>query len=226
MEFLIVAAVIIGAIIILAKQGGKRREREQATGVQQRAEDMVTAACRFVAQANATRHFAEVSPGDVNIQPGEFALLREHATLFEQKSNRVSSGVGTRVHVGSMPFYLGTGSSSTYETTAAVATGELVLTNTRMIFMSNQRSAVLVLKDIVGMNASLDTITLHGTKRKSSFVFAVENPVLWSLLAKIGSSHPLESRFIPDGVTLKATPADAPGEVHFEALLAQSERLQ
>lgn len=203
----------------------KAREKEQARQramAQGKAQELAEAACRFVSQVNAQRCFPEVSAGDVSIRKGEFAIMKEPATLFEQKTHRVSSAVGTRVKIGKMPVYLGSGHSTSYETSEPIATGELVMTNSRVIFISDNRSATMTLKDVVGVNANLSQITIHSSKRKSPYIFAVTNPVLWALLAKIGASHPLESRFIPEGVTLKATPTETPGDVHFETNVGQA----
>ena len=217
--------VVIGIIFLVwlaftmaSKKAKAKVEPQQGTEVLKRADAMVEAACQFIAQVNTARGYPDVAPGDVSIPKGEFAILREAATLFEQKSHRVGSAVGTRVKVGKLPVYLGSSHSSTYETTDPIASGELVITNRRMIFLADTRSATIQLKDAVGIKADISHLIIHSAKRKSPYVFAVSNPVLWSLIAKIGASHPLESRFIPDGVTFKARPTGTPGEVNFEAL--------
>jgi hypothetical protein len=74
-------------------------------------------ACQFVSQINAARCDPDVSPGDVSTRKGEFAILKEPATLFEQKSHRTGSPIGTRVKAAKMPGYLGSSHSTSYETT-------------------------------------------------------------------------------------------------------------
>lgn len=218
MVFLIIVVVVLFLVVkSLSKQGAERKMQQAVASANKSASRLTDEACQFIAQANAARAFPEVSLGNVNILAGEFALLREYVTLFEQKTKRISGAIGTRVNIAKMPVYLGSGRSSTYETTDPVADGELVMTNARMVFMSTQRSATIALKDVVGLEAGLDTISVHSAKRKTPHVFAVGNPALWALLAKIGASHPLKSRFIPDGVTFKARPTGTPGEVNFEA---------
>lgn len=214
---IIVVAVLFLAVKFFSKDDIDRKAQEAATAVNNSASRLADEACQFIAQANAARAFPDVSPGNVNIHAGEFALLRERAVLYEQKTNGVSYGIGTRVRVAKLPVYLGTGRSSSYETTEPIAEGDLVMTNNRMVFFSTQRSETIALKDVVGLEAGLGTICVHAAKRKTPHVFAVSNPALWALLAKIGASHPLQSRFIPDGVTFKATQTGAPGEVNFEA---------
>ena len=220
MEMLVMVLVVVALVFAVksfTKQGAKRKAEEAVAATNKSANDLTGDACEFITRANAARAFPEISPGNVNILPGEFALLRERATLFEQKTKRISSAVGTRIRVAKMPIYLGSGHSSSYEMTEPVANGEMVMTNKRMVFLATERSATIALKDVVGLEAGLGTISVHSAKRKTPHVFAVGNPALWALLAKIGASHPLESRFIPDGVTFKARPTGTPGEVDFEA---------
>lgn len=224
MEFLLtllaVGFVWWGFAAIL-KRGKERQIEQQLLNDQKRASAHAEAACRFIDQVSKARCFPDISPGNVNMLAGEFAILRESATLFEQKTRRVSSAVGTRVKVGKIPLYLGSSSSSSYETTEPVADGELVLTNIRTIFLAQQRSATIVLKNVVGLEATLECIIIHSAKRKTPHVFSVGNPALWALLTKIGASHPFESRFIPEGVTVKATTTETPGDVNFETTLSQ-----
>ena len=200
-----------------------RQSEQQLSNDHKRANEHAEVACRFIDRANQARCFPDVAPGNVNLRAGEFALLNQPATLFEQKTRRISSAMGTRIKVGKMPLYLGSSSSSSYETTEPVADGELVLTNARAIFLSSKRSAAIALKDIVGLEATLEHVIIHSAKRKNPHVFSVGNPALWSLLAKIGASHPLESRFLPDGVTIKANKTKTPGEVNFETTLYQAQ---
>lgn len=100
MEFLVMILVIVALVLAvktLSKQGAERREQEAMTAASNSAEQLTEEACKFISRANVARAFPEISPGNVNILPGEFALLRERVSLFEQKTKRTSSAIGTRV---------------------------------------------------------------------------------------------------------------------------------
>jgi hypothetical protein len=151
-----VIAVIWWGVASAAKKNREMRDQQEAAAIRARADELIKAACEFVSQVNAARCYPDVSPGDVSIRKGEFAILKEPATLFEQKSHRTGSAIGTRVKVGKMPVYLGSSHSTSYETTDPIAAGELVITNLRIIFLADTRSATILLKDAVGISAGLD----------------------------------------------------------------------
>jgi len=216
MEPLVIIAIIalvwwaISAATKKAKQAEQRRLAEKARG--QTAE-----ACTYIEEVNRTRAFQTVLMQNVNSQKGEFGLLGETSTLFETKARSYRLYAGTRVKLGKMPLYLGGSKPVYYEDLVAAGEGDLHLSNQRIIFLSDKRSSAVALRDVVGIDASLDSITIHTSKRQKPFIFTVRNPAMWALLVKIASAEGLATPNLPAGRILHAEPTANPGEVHFSA---------
>lgn len=190
MGILILVFVIAGGLIWASSAAAKKKARDDEQARIQRANEQTAAACAYIARANAAQAFPVIDMPAINAQQGEFGLLGETAALYEVKTRRVSMGAGTRVRVAKMPIYLFGSQSTPVESLEAAAGGTLYLTNRRIIFLSDMRSATLLLKDIAGLEATLDGLTIHTAKRQKPYVFAVANPALWSLLVKVFSGRP------------------------------------
>jgi hypothetical protein len=220
MEALTILAVIalilwgISAAANKAKQEKERVEHERLAGM---ARTQTAEACSYIDEVNRTRAFPTVLMQNVNGQKGEFGLLGESSKQLENKTRSYRLGAGTRVKVGKMPIYLGGSQPFYYDDTVVAGSGDLYLSNKRIIFLSDKRSSTVALKDVLGVDATLDSITIHSGKRQKPYVFTVRNPAIWSLLLKVASGENLESPNLPDGLTLHAEPTGTPGEVNFSA---------
>jgi hypothetical protein len=216
MEFF-VAIAVVALIAWGVKAASRRQARQQEDGLRKMAEQQAAEACAYIAEVSRAGAFPTIWMSNVNIKKGEFGLLHEVATLYEIRASRISMGVGTRVKIGKIPIYLGGGQSIPVENLHPTAEGDLYLSNERVIFFSSSRSSTLALKDIVGIDASLESITLHSAKLQKPKIFTVTNPAKWSLLIKLLSGKHLESPTLADGLTLTAQPTGTLGEVSFSA---------
>jgi hypothetical protein len=207
------ALIVVAAARISARSAAERAQVDNERRIAQQ----VAEACNFIASINATRAFPAIWMSNVNAQPGEFGVLHETSTLFEMKTFRISMGAGTRLKIGKMPLYVGGSRSTPVESLRSSAVGDLYLTNRRVIFMSTQRSVTVLLKDVVGIDASTDSVTIHSGRRNKPAVFAVSNPAKFSLLLKLVSGESITSPQLPPGVVLEAQPTDKSGEVSFSA---------
>lgn len=97
------------------------------------------------------------------------------------------------------------------------ADGDLYLSNQRIIFLSDKCSTAIALKDMIGIDTSPASLTIHNSKRQKPLSFAVNNPAIWALLIKVVSGEKLDTPNLPDGMTLYAEPTETPGEVNFSA---------
>lgn len=212
-----IIALIWWATSAQAKKAKQKKERIEQERLAEKVRSQTAEACAYVAKVNSARAFPVVWMKNVNSQDGEFGLLGESSTLFETKSKSFRLGAATRLNIGKMPLYLGASQPFTYEDHVAAGTGDLYLSNKRIIFLSDKRSATVPLKDVIGLDTSLDTITIHSGKRQKPIIFTVSNPAIWSLLIKVISRDELDTPNLPDGMTLHAEPTETPGEVNFSA---------
>jgi hypothetical protein len=183
----------------------------------QRLAALTAEACRYIEEVNQSRAFPTVDLGAVRPQAGEFGVLSEPATSFELQIRRRIAGIGTRIRVGRVPLYLGSAQSVPVETMTPVAVGQLCLTNRRLLFLSDRRSATVALQDLVAVDAGLETLTVHSGQKQRPLVLAVGNPQKWAVLLRLFSSQPVESPRLADGVMLHPEPPGAPGEVWLQA---------
>jgi hypothetical protein len=218
-----VIALVLWAVTALTKKAAQKMERLEMERLNEKACGQTAEACSYIADVNRTRSYPTVLMQSVSVQKGEFGLLSETSSLIEIKTKRYNLGAGTRLKLGKLPIYLGGSKQYSYEDRVPAGDGDLHLTNKRIIFMSPNRSAAIAFKDIVGFDASLDSITIHNGKRQKPISFTVRNPALWSLLAKIASAGNLNTPGLADGVTLYAETTKIPGEVNFEARHKEAE---
>jgi hypothetical protein len=76
-------------------------------------------------------------PG-LHLRKGEFVVRHDRATLKKFVSTRVGGGLGTRVRVFGFPIYFGGWKSAPKEELRETSTGDLVLTNRRLLFLGEQ----------------------------------------------------------------------------------------
>ena len=93
----------------------------------------------------------------------------------------------------------------------------MYLTNRRLIFLSDRRSAKVELEDLVAIEGGYDTLTVHAGSRERPIVLGVANPQKWALLARLLSSQELSGPKLPDGVNLHAGSTDRPGDAPLQA---------
>ena len=212
-----VIALIVWGVSAALKRAKREAERTEHERIAEKARSQTAEACSYVADANHARAFPTVWMQNVNSQKGEFGLLGQASTQYETKTKSYRLGAATRVKVGKLPLYLGGSQYFSYEDLVAAGAGDLYLSNQRIIFLSDKRSTTIALKDVIGIDAGTDSITIHSSKRQKPLIFAVNNPAIWSLLVKVASGEKLDTPNLPDGMTLHAEPTETPGEVNFSA---------
>jgi len=194
----------------------KRAAQDQADKLERQVQDSVAQACNYIQRLNTSRSFPVVWMKNVNAKPGEFGLLHETTTLFEHKTKRYTLGAGTRLRVGKIPLYLGGAQHFSYQELEPAADGDLYLTNERVVFISDRKSASVPLKDLIGIEGNPGAIILHSAKRQQPYTFRVANSAQWTMLLKLFSAGYFKVQTLPEGVTITAKAASTPGEVDLE----------
>jgi hypothetical protein len=214
---LAVIALLAWALSAAANKAKLEKDRIEQEKLSEKVRSQTAEACSYIDEVNRQRAFPTVWMQNVNSQKGEFGLLGEISTQFENKTKSYRLGAATRVKIGKIPLYLGGSRPFYYDDMVAAGSGDLYLSNRRIIFLSDKRSSTIALKDIIGIDASIDSITIHSSKRQTPYIFTVSNPAIWSLLVKVISSEGLTTPNLPDGMTLYAEPTETPGEINFSA---------
>jgi hypothetical protein len=180
---------------------------------QQSVEQLVVATRGYIEELEQSRTFAPLTVSNLHLEQGEFAIRHERATLVELTRARVGGGLGTRVRVGGIPIYLGGYKSVPNEELRAVGTGDLVLTNRRLLFLGSHTLTIPFNKLLTcqQMDAGL---AVSETRSKRPHVFLPENPGLWCFLLNWVAKHRFDDPKLPDNMHLSVTGEGADLEVH------------
>ena len=118
---------------------------------------------------------------------GECMFLKEkESRLKETRAVRKNSGsgLGFRVMKG---VYLGgySGKSESHQEWRILDSGELVLTNKKIIFRGNNENRTIPIDKIVAVKVYTDGIELTTESKSKSSIFAVKNPYIWNIALTI-----------------------------------------
>ena len=216
MPFVIIVAVIAIALPLAIVWGiGKaifraisrpRREAEAQLQRDQRAQTI----CAYFERVNQSRAFPDVPVG-LNLQLGEFALCDARARLFEYRAQRSRTGAAVRVAKG---VYLGASQQHSHDELREVATGQLVATSQRIVYLSSQSTRTIKLTDILNIEEAGGVVEIHSAKRQKPVILSVEgfDAALLALLIKLCTAGKFSSRFIPEGMRLEPA-SDSAGSV-------------
>lgn len=116
------------------------------------------------------------------LEKEEYAFLKESTVLMEAKSIRTSigGGVGFRVMKG---VYVGgyKGQSESNQELRAIESGELIITNKKLVFRGSKENRVIPLSKIIEIKMHSDAIEIATTGRQKSSIFTVTNPYIWNV---------------------------------------------
>jgi hypothetical protein len=167
--------------------------------------DKVTATTRGYLEAlEHSRMFAPVAVPGLHLEQGEFAIRHDRATLAEITRARVGAGLGTRVRVGGFPIYFGGWKSVPSEELREVGTGELVLTNRRLLFLGAHTLTIPFdrLLTCQQMDAAL---LVSESSSKRPHVVIPENAGLWCFLVNWAADSRFKDPKLPDDMHLSVS---------------------
>lgn len=129
----------------------------------------------------------------VNLLAGEQAYWNEPVTLIEERVVRRemvgrSQGVNIRIMRG-VSYRIGGSRGQTMPVygDVPIATGELILTNQRVLFKGDKKSIALLWRDVIGIDPYTNAITIHSGKAKQPLRFFYARNESSELVAQIAS---------------------------------------
>ncbi len=159
----------------------------------------------YIEALEQRRAFAPVAVPGLHLETGEFAIRHDRATLAEIQTARVGGGLGTRVRAGGFPIYLGGWKSAASEELREVGTGELVLTNRRLLFLGAHTLAI-PFDRLLTCRQHDAGLVVSESRSKSPHVFVLETMAgLWGFLVNWTADNRFESARLPDGMHLNVT---------------------
>lgn len=155
----------------------------------------------LMATLHLQRKMYEVSQGKlapiivtgINLQRGEQAYWHEPVTLYEERVVRRemvgrSQGVSIRIMRGVSYRIGGTrGQSMPVYADVPAASGDLILTDKRVIFKGDKKSVALAWDDVIGIDPYTNAITIHSGKSNQPLRFFYRREGTAELVAQIAS---------------------------------------
>jgi hypothetical protein len=176
------------------------KNRRQATKLNQ-----LTSVTRdYIEAFEQSRVFAPVVVPGLHLEQGEFAIRHERATLAEVRRARIGSGLGTRVRVGGFPIYLGAWKSIPNEELREVGTGDLVLTNRRLLFLGGHTLA-LPFDKLLTCQQMHAALLVSESRSKRPHVFILDNAGLWCFLVNWAADSRFKDPKLPDGMHISVS---------------------
>lgn len=134
-----------------------------------------------------------ITVAGINMLTGEHAYWSEPVTLYEERVVRRetvgrSRGVNIRIMRG-VSYRIGgsRGQSMPVYGDVPVASGELVLTNQRVLFKGDKKSIALLWRDVMGIDPYTNAMTIHSAKVKQPLRFFYGRAESAELVAQIAS---------------------------------------
>lgn len=170
--------IIIAAIYIWVK-ASKKKEAEKKSIIQRRIEDVK----KYFNQINQEKKIPAVETS-LLLKKGEVPYLNDRVNLLEMGKYTISRRGGGAVRVAKGVYIGGTtGKSRSYDELRDKDTGELVLTNKRLIFDGGANTREISLDKILSVTNHFDAIEVASEGKVKSLIFTgMSNPILWKAL--------------------------------------------
>lgn len=209
MNFFVVFIAVLGALLVLHRAGKRKRDADALNGRKTRTQALFDQTRESLAQIQAAEAFPLLETPTVHFEPEEFAILHEKgSTLFGFKSRHVAIGSQARTSVAGISLYPGTWEAESTGNMAAIATGDLYLTNTRLLFVGDSRTIVVAWQNLLSIKATFAGILIHAQDARTPIGFTAKNDLLWAILVRWMSSRQANAPRLPKGTEVILTPGN------------------
>jgi hypothetical protein len=182
----------------LSQSGRKKRQAAE------KFHQLTDATRSYIDGLEQSRAFTPVEVLGLHLEQGEFAVKHDSATLAEMSRSRVGGGIGTRVRIGGFPIYLGGWKNVSVEELREVGTGELVLTNHRLLFFG-ARTLAIPFDRLLECKQQEANLVISESQSKSPHAFVMDNAGFWYFLVNWMADNRFEDPHLPDGLHISVT---------------------
>jgi len=163
-----------------------KRRQELA---EQKRQQMVAEAESYIEKVKERKALPPITPS-IFLEKNEQAFLEEQTSLKETRAVRKHSGgmsgVGFRVVKG---VYIGggrrSGTSESHQEWRTIDSGNLVITNQRLVFRGSKENRSIPLKKIISVDTMRDAIEVAAETRNKVMIFPVKNSYIWGAVINI-----------------------------------------
>jgi len=171
---------IVGLIIFFNNQAKEKKKREE-----EHKNLLKEEAKKLVEIIKSEKRLTKIQPS-VFLDAGETAFLEESSVLFETRAVRKSTGAGIGfrvmkgVHVGGYQ-----GQSESHQEMKSLDSGNLIITNKKLIFRGSKENRAIPLSKIMGLKMYSDAIEIASSSRQKGSTFSVNNPYIWNVVVYV-----------------------------------------
>lgn len=179
MEILFIAIVVIIAIMLVFNRK-KQKSKKSAQLIKQEIED-------FVANIEKNKSLSTIST-NIILKTKESAFYSSYTSLYETRAVRHYTAGHTGLRVAKGVYIGGTkGRSVSSDEWHQIDTGQLIVTNKRIVFDGEKTNRVIPLNKVISINSGADNIEVSAENRQKSLVFNASNPVILATIIQICS---------------------------------------
>lgn len=173
---IVIVGGAIGLLMTVDLFRGRRTKREAADRLKINREE----APQFFRDLERRKKLPVV-PVAVVLRQGEMGIFQEASTLYETRAYRLYGGGGTRIR----GIYVGGGASESHQRLREIDSGNLVLTNQRLIFNGSTENRAVILRDILSASAWSDSVEISSSRKQKNQIYRVRNPLIWSQIIQM-----------------------------------------
>lgn len=139
----------------------------------------------YISEIKEQKRLPQVS-SSLFLASGEYAFLQEKTNLKETRAIRTSSGgfggfrVAKGITVGGW-----SGSSESHREWRLLDSGELVLTNKKIVFRGGKENRTIPIDKVIGLEVYANGMEVAVEGRTKSIAFSVKNPYIWNIAISI-----------------------------------------
>jgi hypothetical protein len=205
-NFYLGLSILSVVAIIFAVKGGLKKDAKKK---REEREKLITEANQYVEEIKSKKAIPIIK-SSIFLKEGESAFLEENTDLQETRAVRTfrggSRGVGFRVAKGISVRAGGfSGTSESNQEWTALDTGNLIITNQRLIFNGSKENRSFPIEKILSVETFIESIRISINGRAKSLSFPVQNPYIWSTVINIvcSTKNPLKLDNVKLDIVLK-----------------------
>jgi hypothetical protein len=178
------------ALLCWLNHVGKREQQaKRIRDVKERMQRLTDETTEFVTRIEQDGALPSLETLNVHLQAGEFAVLHEPCVVLRGFNTQYVAVRRPRTRTVGLGQYPAEWESRPADQMSPLATGDLYLTNKRVLFLGGVRTMSLPWTELLSIKPtleaatpSLDSITIATNLSQQPFAFAVKNPPLWAVM--------------------------------------------
>lgn len=179
----VIALLVAGVFAAIAGSGAKERQEQEAAERLRRIQEATQQLQVHLDQARLPLYQGALP---LMLKQKESPLLCAAAVLAEERAVRTYDGTTLRLHKGISST---SGTSQSHGVLKAIDSGQLVLTNKRLVFVGALRTTSTDLSKLLNAEVFLDSMRVNRQGKAKAETYITENPVAYTIMINVLASN-------------------------------------